>query len=456
MTTLVDEAVIARYGQPTPRYTSYPPATAFHGRFGETDLRTALVRHGRAPWSLYVHIPFCESVCYYCACHRTVTRHHERGRDYVQDLARELTLLAPLLGSKPQLAQLHWGGGTPTFLADDEIRTLMAMIAEHFSLQDDADSEYGIEIDPRHASAATLQLLRTLGFNRLSLGVQDFDPVVQRAIHREQPQTLVAEVLTRARDLGFRSISVDLIYGLPHQQRAGFARTIAAVLALAPDRLSLFSYAHLPQRFAAQRRIEAAALPDAATKLAIFKDTVDSLTAAGYLYIGLDHFARATDELADARQRGTLARNFQGYSTRGHLDVLGIGASAVSRIGPIYSQNLVDPHDYHQQLVRGRLPVNRGFKLDADDLCRRAAINELLCDLRIDMVDFGCRHNIVFADYFAAELRQLRPLADDGLVTIDGDVLRVTGTGQLLVRAVCAVFDRYLQATARTRFSRVV
>lgn len=453
---LVNDAVIARYGQPAPRYTSYPPATAFHERFGQDDLRAALAaRHGQ-PWSLYVHIPFCESVCYYCACNRTVTRHHERGRAYVNDLVQELTLLAPLLGSQPVLAQLHWGGGTPTFLADGEIRALMAAITGRLTVLDDADSEYGIEIDPRHADPSTLRLLRALGFNRLSLGIQDFDPLVQRAIHREQPQALVSTVFHHARDLGFRSISVDLIYGLPHQGRAGFARTVDAVLALAPDRLSLFGYAHLPQRFPAQRRIDAAALPDAATKLAIFTDTVDRLTDAGYRYIGLDHFARADDELAQARQTGTLSRNFQGYSTRGHLDVLGIGASAVSRIGPVYSQNLVDPDAYHQRLGQGRLPVARGFVLDADDLCRRAVINHLLCDLRIDMVDFGRRHHVVFADYFSAELMQLQSFADDGLITIDSGTITVTATGQLLVRAICAVFDRYLPATTRTRFSRVV
>ena len=452
-----DASLVARYGESAPRYTSYPPATQFHSQFGPDDLARVLTeRPAGRPWSLYVHVPFCESVCYYCACNKTVTKHHDRAGSYVARVARELALLSPLLGARAPLDQLHWGGGTPTFLSHDEMRALMCAIAERFALRPDDGGEYSIEIDPRHASDATLTLLRSIGFNRLSLGVQDFDPQVQRAINREQSFALVRHVAETARSLGFRSLSVDLIYGLPRQTRDSFARTIDRLLDIAPDRVSLFNYAHLPERFKPQRRINAAEIPDGLTKIAILSGTAQALARAGYVYIGLDHFAKADDELALAQRDRTLARNFQGYSTRGHLDVLGVGASAVSRIGGIYSQNAWDLKEYETLVDQGTLPVRRGFELSADDQLRREVINDLLCHMECDVAAVEARHGLRFATYFASELARLEPFIHDGLVEMDGGKIHVTARGQILVRAVCAIFDRYLLEADRRRFSRVV
>ena len=456
MNDYVDESLIARYGDSAPRYTSYPPATQFHDHFGAQELAAALaIRDPAKPWSLYIHVPFCESVCYYCACNKTVTKHHERAGAYVARVGRELALLSPYLGAQAQLDQLHWGGGTPTFLSHDEMRALMCAIAERFALRSDDTGEYSIEVDPRHAPDATLALLRDIGFNRLSVGVQDFDPEVQRAVNREQSFALVRHVFATARLLGFRSLSVDLIYGLPRQNRSSFAHTLERLLELSPDRISLFNYAHLPDRFKPQRRIEAKELPDPATKLDILRATIETLIGAGYVYIGLDHFAKAHDELAIARSDRTLGRNFQGYSTRGHLDVLGVGASAVSRIGAVYSQNAWDLKEYEGFIDQGLLPVRRGFELSADDLLRREVINSLLCHMECDIGAFEARHSLNFANYFAAELNRLEPLINDGLVEV-GDRIVVTECGQMLVRAVCAIFDRYLGVSNRRQFSRIV
>ncbi|MHB8253010.1 MAG: oxygen-independent coproporphyrinogen III oxidase [Acidiferrobacter sp.] len=456
MNDYVDASLIARYGESAPRYTSYPPATQFHEQFGATELAAALVaRNPQDPWSLYVHVPFCESVCYYCACNKTVTKHHERAGLYVPRVARELALLAPLIGADAPLDQLHWGGGTPTFLNHDEMRALMCAIAERFTLRSDDSGEYSIEVDPRHVPDDTMALLRDIGFNRLSVGVQDFDPEVQRAINREQSFALVRHVFQTARALGFRSLSVDLIYGLPRQSRGSFARTLDRLLELSPDRVSLFNYAHLPDRFKPQRRIDAAELPDAMTKLDILRTTIETLIGAGYVYIGLDHFAKTHDELAQARRDRTLARNFQGYSTRGHLDVLGVGASAVSRIGRIYSQNAWDLKEYEGFVDKSLLPVRRGFELSSDDVLRRDVINSLLCHMECDIGAFETRYALRFATYFAAEMAQLQPFINDGLVEV-GDRIVVTARGQMLVRAICAVFDRYLKIANRRQFSRVV
>ncbi len=452
-----DETLVARYGVSAPRYTSYPPATQFHGQFRARDLTRVLeARDPTRPWSLYVHVPFCESVCYYCACTKTITKHHEWAAPYVARVAQELALLAPALGSRPTLEQLHWGGGTPTFLNHDEIQALMGAIVERFAMRGDDDGEYSIEIDPRHAPDATLRLLRALGFNRLSLGIQDFDPDVQRAINRRQSFALVHHVTQFARDLGFRSLNTDLIYGLPRQDRASFARTLERLMEIGPDRVSLFHYAHLPERFKPQRRINTAEVPDGPTKMAMLSDAIKVLTDAGYVYIGLDHFAKADDELAVAQRERALARNFQGYSTRGHLDVLGVGVSAVSRIGDIYSQNAWTLEDYENSVDQGLLPVRRGFELSSDDILRREVINELLCHMECDLVAFERRHGLRFATYFAAELGYLEPLARDGLVTLGDTKIGVTRRGQMLVRAVCAVFDRYLVMANRRQFSRVV
>lgn len=454
--SLID-ALITRYGDSAPRYTSYPPATQFHEQWDAADLAGALMgRNRHEPWSLYIHIPFCESVCYYCACHKNVTKHHEAGAPYVTRVVRELDLLAPLIGPAAPLDQLHWGGGTPTFLSETDMRRLMAGIQKHFALRPNNRGEHSIEIDPRHASAHTLEVLRELGFNRLSMGVQDFDPQVQRAVNREQPFPLVREVFNTARGLGFGSVSADIIYGLPHQTTQSFAQTVRQLLELAPDRISLFHYAHLPARFKAQRRIAGAALPSQQAHIHMFRESVETLTGAGYRYIGLDHFAKVDDELALAQSHRTLARNFQGYSTRGHLDVLGVGASAVSRIGNVYSQNAWALQEYERRIDQDLLPVRRGFALSTDDVLRREVINSLLCHMECDIKGFEKRHNLIFSVYFAAEIAKLAPFVQDGLVLLN-DTVTVTLRGQMLTRAICAVFDRYRAVGEdRAQFSRVI
>lgn len=452
----VMDALIARYGDRAPRYTSYPPATQFHEQWDAGALASTLrARNRQEPWSLYVHIPFCESVCYYCACNKTVTKNHETAAPYVRRVVQELDLLAPLLGPSAALDQLHWGGGTPTFLSEADIRELMAGIRKNFVLPPDDHGEYSIEIDPRHAPTATLRVLREIGFNRLSMGIQDFDPHVQRAINREQSFTLVQGLFNTARKLGFLSLSADMIYGLPRQTSKSFAQTLRQLLELSPDRISLFHYAHLPARFKTQRRIAESDLPDRRTNISLFRDSIETLTNAGYQYIGLDHFAKADDELAVAQRNGVLARNFQGYSTRGHLDVLGVGASAVSRIGTIYSQNSSALEEYEKSIDQGLLPVRRGFQLNADDALRREVINSLLCHMECDIKAFEKRHGLKFSICFATEMANLAPFIQDKLVVITNKIT-VTARGQMLVRAICAVFDRYLAAEDRSRFSRVI
>lgn len=451
-----NKELITRYGECAPRYTSYPPATQFHEQFGAVEFQAALAsRNMYDPWSLYVHIPFCESVCYYCACNKTVTKHYDQANRYIDEVQHELDLLAPFLGNMAIVQQLHWGGGTPTFLSHDAMRTLMSAIKKRFSFQDEDTGEYSVEIDPRHAPDETLALLRHIGFNRLSIGVQDFDPKVQKAIHREQPFSLVRHVFNTARSLGFRSLNVDLIYGLPHQNPATFTQTLDKLLDLSPERISVFNYAHLPSRFKAQRRINADALPTPDSKIDILTTTINTLTDAGYIYIGLDHFAKTTDELAIAHRKGNIARNFQGYSTHGHLDVLGIGASAVSRIGNIYSQNVTDLDKYSDLINNNFLPTRRGFTLTVDDCLRREVINSFLCTMRCDTTAFEDRHDLHFSTYFGEELKRLEPFIKDGLVTMT-DGIQVTARGQMLVRAICAVFDRYLAAVPTRQFSRVI
>jgi len=451
-----DKALIARYGAAAPRYTSYPPATEFHDRFRAKEFATALKqRDASQPLSLYVHLPFCESICYYCACNKIITKHHNVAAAYLDRVGRELGLLSALTGRDTPLEQLHWGGGTPTFLTQDEMVALMRTIGAHFKLVDDETAEYSVEIDPRHAEDATLRTLRAIGFNRLSMGIQDFDPEVQKAINRTQSYALVDEVFRSARDLGFRSINADLIYGLPYQTKSSFGQTLEQLLSLDPDRISLFHYAHLPQRFKHQRRITTSALPEGIIQQDMLLDAVTTLTQAGYVYIGMDHFARPTDELAQAQRDHVLSRNFQGYSTRGHLDVLGIGVSAVSRIGLSYSQNAWDLTEYEKYIDEGVLPVRRGYELNQDDEVRRDIINSLLCHMECDIPSIEARYDLDFASYFAPEMEALTRFAQDGLVEV-GSRIVVTMRGQMLVRAVCAVFDHYLNESGRERFSRVV
>ena len=456
---VIDPVLIRQYDVSGPRYTSYPTADRFVEAFGDTEVRQWLGKRNIGgigkPLSLYVHLPFCENICYYCACNKVVTRDYGRSSKYIKYLEKELALLAPPLGADRSLSQLHWGGGTPTFLSRDEMSELMNVIDARFTRS--PEFEGGIEVDPRHSPPGMLQFLASLGFNRVSLGVQDFDAQVQQAVHRIQPLDLVGRVVADARAAGFRSVNFDLIYGLPKQTLDSFNRTLDQVIALDPDRIALYNYAHLPTVFKPQRRINAAELPSAESKLQIMTLAIGRLTRAGYLYIGMDHFARPDDELAIAQRQGRLQRNFQGYSTFPDCDLIGLGVSSIGRIGPAYYQNEKRLDDYYAALDEGRLPVARGLELSPDDLVRRAVIQALACHFALSIESIEDAYLVDFASYFAAEMKDLRRLQDEGLVDVGPEWVTVTPRGRLLVRVVCMVFDRYLrEATARANYSKVI
>jgi oxygen-independent coproporphyrinogen III oxidase len=455
-----DADLIRRYDKSGPRYTSYPTAVQFHTGFGEAEYRAAAAgtnqERPRRPLSLYIHLPFCDTVCFYCACNKIITKNRARAAPYLQSLHREIQLQGMLFDRDRIVDQLHWGGGTPTFISHEQMRALMSTTRRHFTLHDDDRGEYSIEVDPREIREGTLPLLRELGFNRLSMGVQDFDPAVQKAVNRIQGEAQTIAVLEEARVLGFRSINMDLIYGLPRQTVASFARTLEKIIAANPDRLSVFNYAHLPEMFKTQRQIEAADLPGPDVKLAILQLTIERLTDAGYLYIGMDHFARPDDELAAAQANGTLYRNFQGYSTHADCDLIGLGVTSIGMVGNSYNQNHKTIPEYSAALAYGRLPVWRGVALDADDRLRRAIIMQLICHFHLDPRPFERRFGVAFRDYFAPELAELDAMAQDGLLRVDADGIHVEPAGKLLIRNVCMVFDRYLRARQPARYSKVI
>ncbi|MFN7197801.1 MAG: oxygen-independent coproporphyrinogen III oxidase, partial [Hylemonella sp.] len=440
---------------------SYPTADRFVEAFGPEDYTRALQqrRSGAAalvlPLSLYVHIPFCESLCYYCACNKIITKHHERAAEYLRYLGREVDLHTAVLGVGQTVTQLHLGGGTPTFLSDAELRELMAMLKRSFTLA--PGGEYSIEIDPRTISPQRLDTLAELGFNRLSFGVQDFDPAVQKAVHRIQPAEQVFDLVQAARERGFDSVNIDLIYGLPQQTPESFARTLTQVCALRPDRIALYAYAHLPERFKPQRRIAAAELPAAPAKVAMLASAIARFIEAGYVYVGMDHFALPNDALAVAKRQGRLHRNFQGYSTQPDCDLIGLGVSSIGRIGPTYSQNAKTLEEYYDAIDHGRFAVVRGLALSRDDLVRRGVIMALMCQGQVIFESINLAYLIDFKTYFAPELEALQELAAQGLVTLDDSGIQVTPTGWFFVRAVAMVFDRYLQADRnRARFSKII
>ncbi|GAB3471823.1 coproporphyrinogen-III oxidase [Polaromonas eurypsychrophila] len=451
-------ALLQRFDIPGPRYTSYPTADRFVEAFNAVDYGQALVQRKTGvstPLSLYVHIPFCESLCYYCACNKIITRHHSRSAGYLRYLSREMDLHTQQLGQGQTVTQLHLGGGTPTFLSDDELRELMAMLRRSFTLA--PGGEYSIEVDPRTVDAARLRTLAQLGFNRLSFGVQDFDADVQKAVHRIQPFEQVSALMAQARELDFDSLNMDLIYGLPRQSPESFARTLEQVLQLRPDRIALYAYAHLPERFKPQRRIHSADLPGAAAKVAMLAQSLAAFRDAGYVYIGMDHFALPHDALAVAKRQGRLHRNFQGYSTQPDCDLIGLGVSAIGRIGATYSQNAKTMEEYCDHLGQGRLPVVRGLALNRDDLARRAVIMALMCKGQVIFESIEQAWLLDFRSYFATELEQLRDMADAGLLLLDESGIEVTAQGWFFVRAVAMVFDRYLQADRhRAKFSRII
>ena len=447
---------------PGPRYTSYPTADRFVEAFGAADYRQALHQRaqgamvGGAPsLSLYVHVPFCESVCYYCACNKIITKHKSRGREYLEWLGKEIDLHVAELGTGHAVQQLHLGGGSPTFLSDEELTELMTRLRQAFALKPDA--EFSIEVDPRTANPERLRRLREMGFNRISFGVQDFDEQVQLAVHRVQPLHQVRELMESARALRFESINADLIYGLPKQTPESFRRTIAQVSALRPSRIALYAYAHLPQRFKPQRRIHGSDLPSGEARVAMLGDAIAGFIAQGYVYIGMDHFALPDDALAVAKGQGRLYRNFQGYTTLADGDLVGLGVSSIGRVGATYSQNAKTMEAYQGALSGGQFAVVRGLALTRDDLIRRTVIMSLMCQGRVDFESVDLAHLVDAWRYFAHELQQLQPLVDLGLVTVEKREIVVTAIGWYFVRGVALVFDKHLQADqARERFSRII
>ncbi|MBC7601987.1 MAG: oxygen-independent coproporphyrinogen III oxidase [Ramlibacter sp.] len=459
--TVVSPELLPRYDVAGPRYTSYPTADRFVEASNATDYAQALEQRGSGaaalsqPLSVYVHVPFCESLCYYCACNKIITKHHDRATGYLRYLSKEIDLHTARLGIGQQVTQLHLGGGTPTFLSDAELGELMAMLRRSFQIV--PGGEHSIEVDPRTVDGTRLKTLAALGFNRLSFGVQDFDPDVQKAVHRIQPAEQVFELVRQAREIGFDSVNVDLIYGLPKQTPETFARTLEQVCELRPDRIALYAYAHLPERFKPQRRIISADLPMGAQKLAMLAQSMAAFDKVGYEYIGMDHFALPGDALAVAKRQGRLHRNFQGYSTQPDCDLVGLGVSAIGRIGATYSQNAKTMEDYCDRLDQGRLPVVRGLALGRDDLARRAVIMAIMCQGQIVFESIELAWLLDFKSYFAIELEKLRELEDQGLLTIDDTGIQVTPNGWFLVRAIAMVFDRYLQADRnRAKFSRII
>ncbi|WP_459621043.1 oxygen-independent coproporphyrinogen III oxidase [Burkholderia sp. 3C] len=449
--------LLAKYAANGPRYTSYPTALQFDDRFDVADYTRAAADPGASnALSLYVHIPFCATACFYCGCNRIATRNHAHARPYLDRLKQELALQAARFDPSRTITQLHWGGGTPTFLSEPEIAELMAATRAQFPIAPDDEAEISIEIDPRTATPATLAHLRMQGFNRLSLGVQDVDPEVQRAVNRVQPIERTASLITAARLIGYRSVSVDLIYGLPKQTVASFAHTLDTVIELAPDRISVFGYAHLPGLFKMQRRIDDATLPTPAARIALLGLAIETLTQAGYVYIGMDHFARPTDELVAAQRNGTLQRNFQGYSTCADTDLIGIGMSSIGKVGDVYVQNEKDVAAWSAAIDAGRLPIARGVRLNADDRLRRDVIMRLMCHLSLPFAELETVYGIRFAERFAPELARLRDFERDGLLSIEPRRLTIHPAGRLFVRNIAMCFDAYLSGATAGRCSKTV
>lgn len=455
----VDLDLIRRLDKNGPRYTSYPTADRFAEAFNaETYIQWVRKREAGGSsraLSLYVHIPFCNTLCFYCACNKVVTKDFSKADQYVQYLTKEIGMQAALLGKDRRVEQLHFGGGTPTFLSDAELRTVMDAIRNNFELV--KDGEYSIEIDPRKVSDATVALLGGMGFNRISIGVQDFDPEVQKAVNRIQSEEETLQVIKAARANGFQSVSIDLIYGLPKQTIEGFKKTLDKVIAVNPDRLSIYNYAHMPKLFKPQRRIHDEDLPAPQTKLDILKLAVNTLTDAGYVYIGMDHFAKPDDELAVAQREGRLHRNFQGYSTHSDCDLIAVGVSSIGKVGPTYSQNFRELEPYYAALDKDVLPIMRGMELNRDDEIRRAIIQALMCHFEISKESFNTAWQIDFDQYFAAELKELADYEKEGLLVMSPKWLNVTPKGRMLIRNICMVFDKYLrEKQERAHYSKVI
>ncbi|TWC71368.1 oxygen-independent coproporphyrinogen III oxidase [Herbaspirillum sp. SJZ099] len=460
----MSKSVLRKMDQRGPRYTSYPTADRFSGDFAVADyLHAVSDRRSMGAWralSLYLHIPFCDTICYYCACNKIVTRNRAKAALYLSYLKREISMQGSLFSGMNQVEQLHFGGGTPTYLSDGQMGDLMAHIRKSFTLAPDNVGEYSIEIDPRTVSVERVQSLRAQGFNRISLGVQDFDPEVQRAVNRVQSEEQTLEIIRAARAAGFRSVSIDLIYGLPKQNVMSMSRTLAKVVAASPDRIAVYNYAHMPQLFKTQRQINEDDLPGADSKLDMLSLCIRQLSAAGYVYIGMDHFAKPADDLAVAQRQGRLHRNFQGYSTHSESDLVACGVSAISAVGGSYSQNEKTLDDYYARLENATLPIARGIRLGMDDVLRRLIIQRLMCNFELSISSLEIAYPIVFREYFAAEMEKLQALEADGLLRIEPEWITVEPKGRLLIRNICMVFDRYLaqdrEQAAPQRYSQTL
>ena len=453
-----DERLISKYDKAGPRYTSYPTAPQFNNDFDELSYcmhaTKSVEQNPEGGLSLYVHIPFCDNICYYCACNKIITKDTSRANEYLKYLHNEISIQGELFKGR-HVKQMHWGGGTPTFIGMPAITALFYQLRQNFEFLDDEEGEYAIEVDPRRVDRQIISQLRETGFNRLSLGVQDFDPEVQQAINRVQSTELVRSVVSEARNNEFHSISMDLIYGLPLQSVSRFRKTLDEVIDIRPDRLSLFNYAHLPKQFKPQRRINEEDLPSAEQKLDILKSSIETLTEAGYVYIGMDHFALPEDELALAQEQGRLTRNFQGYSTHADTDIVAMGVSAIGAVGDSYSQNAHDVETYTSMMKQGMLPIVRGLSLTEEDCMRRFIIQSLMCHFELDFGELWERHSIQFNHHFASILPQLQEMHQDGLLKVNGQVLYVLPPGRMLIRAICMLFDEYLNEGNR-KYSKVI
>ncbi len=452
-----DLNLINRYNKAGPRYTSYPTALELHEDFGETEYRQQ-INHSNTnggALSLYFHIPFCDTVCFFCACNKIITKNRKHAEPYLNNLLKEIEIQAQFFDSNRKVNQLHWGGGTPTFLNYQQMKRLMDTTRHFFNLHDDDTGEYSIEVDPRETNENTIEQLRELGFNRISLGVQDFNPAVQKAVNRLQTEAQTFGVLEAARKYGFSSTNLDLIYGLPLQTVESFSATLEKVLSVSPDRFSIFNYAHMPQKFKTQRQINDKDIPSAEEKLDILQMTGQRLLDAGYIYIGMDHFAKPDDELAIAQREGKLYRNFQGYSTHSDCDLIGLGATSIGRVGHSYSQNVKDLAEYDRLINEGKIPVVKGLELTRDDKLRCAVITQLICHFNLDFRSIETDFSINFTDYFAEELKRLKIMQTDGLLKTFENKIEVLPPGRLLIRNICMIFDRYL-TEKQQQFSKVI
>lgn len=457
---LWDEAFIKQHDVAGPRYTSYPTALQFHEEFTCADFERAIneSNDSRRPLSLYIHLPFCQSLCYYCACNKVVTQNREKMRAYLDHLIQEIRMVSPLVGKARPVVQIHWGGGTPTYFDDSELTELMYHLGRNFNIATGDRAELSVEIDPRTVNPERMGLLRGLGFNRVSFGVQDFDLEVQKGINRIQPLSMINDLMESARLYKFKSVNLDLIYGLPHQTVSSVLKTVEIVIGLSPDRISLFNYAHLPARFKAQGLLDEAALPPPEEKLRILCAAAGKLMQAGYVHIGMDHFAKPDDELAVAYAEGELHRNFQGYTTNKSADLIGLGVSSISQVGDVYCQNSRSVTEYQDAIDEGHLPVVAGFKLSQEDIIRRDVIMSLICQNNLEPGVIGAKYNIDFDSYFALEIQQLKQYVAEELLTFDGQTYQVTPRGRLVVRKICMAFDAYLPEHLKSgkRFSRVL